>query len=85
MHDDFMTITEAEAKAHLERYLRRVEAGETIIIRRRNKTVAQLVPPPKEQRGKTLKLGICRGQFRVPKNFNARLPGFESEFYGDCK
>lgn len=38
-----------EAKAHLSKYLARVEAGETVIIARRNKPVARLVPAEPEQ------------------------------------
>ncbi|WP_270374460.1 MULTISPECIES: type II toxin-antitoxin system Phd/YefM family antitoxin [Marinicauda] len=36
------TVTVHEAKTHLSRLLREVEAGEEIIIRRGNKTVARL-------------------------------------------
>jgi len=37
----------AEAKAHLSALLERVEAGEEIIIARRGKPVARLIPEPK--------------------------------------
>jgi len=42
-----MTVTEAgvrELKANLSAYLRRVEAGETIIIVRHGKQIARLMP-----------------------------------------
>lgn len=35
-----------EAKTHLPELLRRVEAGEGIIITRHGQDVAQLIPPP---------------------------------------
>ncbi len=37
----------AEAKAHLSALIERVEAGEEIVIARRGKPVARLVPEPK--------------------------------------
>lgn len=37
----------AEAKAHLSALLERVEAGEEIVIARRGKPVARLIPEPK--------------------------------------
>jgi len=38
------TITIHEAKTHLSRLLREIEAGETIILARNRKPVAKLVP-----------------------------------------
>lgn len=40
----------AEAKAHLSALLERVEAGEEIIIARRGKPVARLIPEPRHHR-----------------------------------
>lgn len=40
----------AEAKAHLSSLLQRVEAGEEIVIARRGKPVARLVPEPRTRR-----------------------------------
>lgn len=40
----------AEAKAHLSALVERVEAGEEIIIARRGKPVARLIPEPKSGR-----------------------------------
>ena len=39
----------AEAKAHLSALIERVEAGEEIIITRRGKPVARLIPEPREK------------------------------------
>jgi antitoxin (DNA-binding transcriptional repressor) of toxin-antitoxin stability system len=39
-------VTVQEAKTHLSRLLRRVEAGETVVIRRGREPVAMLVRPP---------------------------------------
>lgn len=43
-----MEVTVQEAKTHLSRLLRRVEAGEEVLIRRGKEPVALLVPAPKE-------------------------------------
>lgn len=40
----------AEAKAHLSALVERVEAGEEIIIARRGKPVARLIPEPRTDR-----------------------------------
>ncbi len=60
-----------EAKTHLSRLLRRVQAGEEIVIARGGKPVARLVPV--RERGRR-KLGEDRGAYRVPDDFNAPLP-----------
>jgi prevent-host-death family protein len=61
-----------EAKSQLSRLLRRVAAGEEITIANRGVPVARLVPVPPEK-GKRL-LGMFRGQFSVPEDFDAPLP-----------
>ncbi|NTV94381.1 MAG: type II toxin-antitoxin system Phd/YefM family antitoxin [Thiobacillus sp.] len=40
----------AEAKAHLSALVERVEAGEEIVIARRGKPVARLIPEPRHNR-----------------------------------
>lgn len=61
-----------EAKTHLSRLLARVAAGEEIVIARAGKAVARLVPfhKPKGRRP----LGIDRGRYEVPPDFDAPLP-----------
>lgn len=60
-----------EAKTHLSRLLRRVAAGEEIVIARAGEPVARLVPlnGPKGR-----DLGRDRGKFTVPDDFDAPLP-----------
>ncbi len=62
-----------EAKTQLSRLLRRVAAGEEITIANRGVPVARLVPVPRGK-GAGRKLGMFRGKFVVPENFNAPLP-----------
>jgi prevent-host-death family protein len=61
-----------EAKTHLSRLLRRVAAGEEITIAKRGVPVARLVPVPGKHTGR--KLGMYRGKFVVPDDFDAPLP-----------
>jgi prevent-host-death family protein len=61
-----------EAKTQLSRLLRRVAAGEEITIANRGVPVARLVPVPGNKAQRTL--GIFRGEFSVPDDFDAPLP-----------
>jgi prevent-host-death family protein len=60
-----------EAKTHLSRLLRRVAAGEEILISRAGRPVARLVPVRDR---KPRRLGLDRGLFEVPDDFDAPLP-----------
>lgn len=59
-----------EAKTRLSQLLHDVEGGEEVHITRRGVVVARLVAP--ERRRRTL--GIDRGRFEVPDDFDAPLP-----------
>ncbi len=68
-----------EAKTHLSRLLEEVAAGEEVVITRRGEAVASLVPM---RSGATRRLGIDRGRFVVPDDFDGplaeeMLAGFE--------
>lgn len=61
-----------ETKNHLSRLLRRVAAGEEIVIARRGTPIARLVPlKPSDTR----QLGIDEGRITVPANFNEPIEG----------
>ena len=68
-----------EAKTHLSRLLRRVAAGEEIVITSGGKPAARLVPiEPIEER----EFGFDRGVLHVPDDFNDPLPqDLLDEFY----
>ena len=76
-----MTVNLSEAKAHLGRYLVKANAGEIITICERNKPVAELHPVRMAPLPCKLKVGILKGQFEVPDDFDAPLTNFESAFY----
>lgn len=62
-----------EIRKDLLAYLQRVEIGETLIIMREDKAVAELKPIM--QAVKTLRpYGLCAGEFTVPDDFDAPLP-----------
>lgn len=63
-----------EAKTHLSRYLDRVEAGETIILCRHNKPIAEVRPIPAEPQRKPRVAGGSKGQFEVGPEFFEPLP-----------
>jgi len=60
-----------EAKTHLSSLLRRVSAGEEIVIARGGEPIARLVPVHAWERRV---LGRDRGVFEVPEDFDAPLP-----------
>jgi len=62
-----------EAKTHLSRYLPRVEAGETIILCKRNVPIAEIKPIGK-RRTKPRELGFMNGQIKVTDAFFEPLP-----------
>ena len=71
-----------EAKARLSEYLARAEAGERVVICRRNVPVAELSAV--RVRTERRPFGLAKGSFKVPGEFFDPLPdellkGFEGE------
>ena len=62
-----------QAKAHLSRYLARVEKGEVVVLCKRNVPVAEIRPLARK-RGRKRPVGFLAGQFSVPASFFAPLP-----------
>lgn len=60
-----------EAKAHLSEYLARVEAGETVVIARRNKPVARLMPVESDETTprKPRPIGLAKGSIEIHPSF----------------
>lgn len=68
-----LNVTVEEIQRNPLKYLYQVEAGETLIIVKANKTIAELRPittPSKQLRP----FGLCTGEFTVPDDFDAPLP-----------
>jgi len=62
-----------EAKTHLSRYLKHLEAGETILLCRHNVPIAEIRPLP-QQRQTPRPLGTAKGKVKVPPGFFDPLP-----------
>lgn len=69
-----------EAKTHLSKLLRRVTAGEEIVIARAGKPVARLVPVAKPPRPR--ELGRDRGKIWIADDFDTLDPEFLADFEG---
>lgn len=79
-----MTIVNMlEAKTNLSRLVEAVESGRQaeIIIARNGKPAARLVPI--ETRPKGQRIGIAKGEFVVPDDFDADDEEIAKLFYGD--
>jgi len=61
-----------EAKTHLSRLLRRVAAGEEIVISKAGRPIARLVPLQRQTAPRLL--GQDVGLFQVPSDFDEPLP-----------
>jgi len=71
-----------EIKAQLSKYIEMVEAGETVIICKRNVPVAELRPIPKKHK-KAPELGWAEGAFTVPADFNEVAAEELAQWEGD--
>jgi antitoxin (DNA-binding transcriptional repressor) of toxin-antitoxin stability system len=74
-----VSINIQHAKTRLSRYAKRVKAGETIILGERNKPIAEIRPIPRRRR--KVRLGLFKGAFTAPEDFDDPLPEFERDFY----
>jgi prevent-host-death family protein len=68
-----------EAKTRLSELLRRVAAGEEILILNGREPVARLVPA---RQSRTRRLGQDQGRYVVPDDFDAPLPDDVLEQFG---
>jgi prevent-host-death family protein len=69
-----MNVNLNEVKAQLSKYVELVEAGETVVICKRNIPVAEIRPIHKQKRQKPV-LGSAAGTFIIPPSFSDPLPG----------
>jgi prevent-host-death family protein len=75
------TVNTHEAKTHLSRLLKRVAAGEEIVIASAGRPVARLVPIAGKDRPR--EIGFAAGQLRIDRDFDAPLPdAVLAAFYG---
>ncbi len=62
-----------EIEKEISKYLKRVEQGETIVVIKQGKPVAELRPVISEHI-RFRPFGLCSGEFSVPDDFDAPLP-----------
>ena len=71
-------ISVDEMKRDLPVYLNRVETGETLVIVKAGKPMAEIKPFISNSNNspaqKLRPFGLCAGEFTVPDDFNAPLP-----------
>lgn len=63
-----MDVSVAEAKNQLSQLVRAVESGESVVITRNGRPVAQLVPAPAARR--KVRLGGMRGKIDLPPGWD---------------
>jgi prevent-host-death family protein len=63
------TVNIHEAKTHLSRFVDQAAAGEEIVIARAGKPVARLVALATDT-PKPRKLGLAKGRFTIPEDFD---------------
>lgn len=66
------TITLDEIQRNLIGYLRRVEAGETLVLLEDDKPVAEIKPLAHTEMLRPY--ALCAAEFRAPDDFDAALP-----------
>lgn len=62
-----------EAKTHLSRHLSALERGETILLCKRNRPIAEIRALPARRR-EPRPLGLAAGRIEVPQSFFEPLP-----------
>jgi len=67
-----LNVTIDEIQRDPLKYLQQVEAGETLVIVKSDKPIAELRPIVSSQQ--LLPFGLCAGEFTVPDDFDAPLP-----------
>jgi prevent-host-death family protein len=77
-----MEVPIHDAKAHFLRLLRRVEAGEEIVITRGGKPIARLVPVVSSRAAAQ---GMDRGRVWIADDFDAPDPELEALFEGTAQ
>ena len=68
------TITAREIQRDPDAFLRRIEAGESILVVKDEHPLAEVRPIQKETGSGLRPFGLCAGQFTVPDEFDQPLP-----------
>src|SRR5205807_9157554 len=68
------TISAREIQRDPEAFLRRIEAGESILVVKDEHPLAEVRPVQKRAESGRRPYGLCAGQFTVPDDFDQPLP-----------
>ena len=69
------TVSLEEIGQNLSGYLSRVEAGETLLVLREGRVVAEIKPAAGGASARRPRpYGLCAGEFTVPEDFDEPLP-----------
>jgi antitoxin (DNA-binding transcriptional repressor) of toxin-antitoxin stability system len=68
-----LNVTVEEMQCDPLKYLQQVEAGETLVIVRFDKPIAELKPITSSSK-QLRPFGLCAGEFTVPDDFDDPLP-----------
>ena len=68
-----VAVSRDDIEQDLPGYLRRVEAGETVVVLRDGRPIAEIRPLAAEPR-QPRPYGLCAGEFVAPDDFDAPLP-----------
>ncbi len=69
-----VTINLDEIRRDPSSYLRRVEAGETFLVVKGNRPIAEIKPASDAVTKHLRPSGLCAGEFTVPDDFDEPLP-----------
>jgi antitoxin (DNA-binding transcriptional repressor) of toxin-antitoxin stability system len=67
-----VTVSLNEFQSNSLTFVRRAQAGESILIADQEQPIAELKPVPRAT-GAKRPFGLCKGQFEVPEDFDAPL------------
>jgi antitoxin (DNA-binding transcriptional repressor) of toxin-antitoxin stability system len=67
-----MNVSLEEIKQHPSEYLDRVIEGETVVVYRQDKPIAEIRPVPQSRALRPI--GLAAGEFVVPDDFDEPLP-----------
>ena len=77
------TVYIHEAKTHLSKLLVQVEAGQSFVIAKAGKPIAQVIPLSDQGQPKKRRLGMLADQFKVPDDIKTPFKDeIEEMFYG---
>ena len=69
------TVSVHEAKTHLSRLIKQVQAGQEVVIENNRRAVARLVPMERQTKGR--RIGLLKGKIALDERFFEPLPDDE--------